>query len=424
VRRSGEGAATEALLGGVVLALGLACGDGPGSAQDTTATADGTGSGTESGSSTDLGVCRPISSPVMDGPGEQILERVATRAQIPGLAEQPSAHGQILGTLYAFDGRLHLGYGDYSDNTGPIRMSAWDPELSTFVDLGDLPTEEVLWFQASEHALYTTAVDADGHQADGGVYRLDCGTEAWTVGPAIEGAVHVYDVALQGDYVYVGTGSLSGEPALVLRSPDRGQSWEEVLRLQTGADEYARFYYLGATPQLLFTSARVLPSPGPSLAWRSVGEGPLEPLPDPPDSPLVPVVLGSQMVLTDFSGNPGRGSYRASFRLDGETFVPEAPWPMDEAGGAALVAWAPQPADGDQPERLLVLTRAPDGQASVHRSADLWAGPDAWEQLAVLEARDDDPFVSMALLLNTLYLGTKQGSLYALRQLEQPGLDG
>ena len=73
-----------------------------------------------------------------------------------------------------------------------------------------------------------------------------------------------------------------------------------------------------------------------------------------------------------------------------------------------------------EPQRLLVLMRAADGRTSVVRSADLLAGPESWETLAELEPLDGERFVSMALLLNTLYLGTNEGSLYALEQLEQP----
>ncbi|MCA9709998.1 MAG: hypothetical protein KDK70_29435, partial [Myxococcales bacterium] len=342
------------------------------------------------------------------------LVRVAARADIPGLAEQPSTHGQILGTLFAFDGRLHLGYGDYSDNTGPITMSAWDPMLGAFVDLGVLPTEEVLWFHPTPDALYTTAVDPDGHQEEGGIYRLDCGAAAWHVGPPIAGAVHVYDVTTQGDTLYAGTGSLTGAPALLMASQDRGEHWEEVLRHDSGPETFSRFYFVGATPRRLFVSGRELPAPGRAMAWIREGTGPFEALLDPPGAALVPIVLGDALVIANFSGNPGRGSYLASYRVEDGALVPHEPWPQP-AGDDELVAWAPQPADEDEPERLLVLVRSADGTSSVHRSTTL-DGP--WEPVAELAALDGgDQFVSMAQLLDTLYLGTRLGSLYALGPL-------
>ena len=39
---------------------------------------------------------------------------------------------------------------------------------------------------------------------------------------------------------------------------------------------------------------------------------------------------------------------------------------------------------------------------------------------ATIEPLEGDDFVSMALLANDLYLGTRKGSLYALRELQEP----
>lgn len=406
----------------VSLRLGLGCaGQDPGPA----GLDSGSGSGTSAGEGTDTQAvpqpCAPISVPTLDTPGAQLLERVATREQIPGLAGQPTAHGQILGTLFAFDGRLHLGYGDYSDNTGPITMSAWDPSESAFVELGELPTEEVLWFRPSADALYSPAVDPDAHQGEGGVYRLDCGAPAWHVGTAIEGAVHVYDVAVQGEVLYAGTGSLSGQPARLMASTDRGESWTEVLRHESPADRFSRVYFLGTTDEMLLVSGQEHPAPDVPLAWVRRGSGDFVPLLDVPDLLLVPIVLGNAMVVAGYVGNPGRGTYQGSYRLEGERLVPDEPWPMLDGEPAQLVAWAPQPADDAHDERLLVLLRGADGGSVVARTEDLDAGPGGWQMLAVLPPLPDgDQHVSMALLLGDLYLGTRQGALDVLRQLEAP----
>lgn len=399
-----------------MIVLALACGDG-GMGQD------GTGGETEGESEAnpvpDMERCAPISIPVGEGPGAQRLERVAARSEIPGLADQPTTRGQILGTVFAFDGRLHLGYGDYSDNTGPIAMNAWDPGQQAFVSLGTLPTEEVLWFRPGHGTLYSPAIDPDGHQESGGIYRLDCGEPAWRVLPPIDGAVHVYDVAVQGDAIYTTTGSLTGAPALLLESYDHGGHWAEILRRESAPGRFSRFYFVGATPELLFVSGRDHPDPSESFAWLRRGQGELEPLTDPPGSALVPVVLGDAMVIAAFSSNPGRGSHQGSYRIEAQAFVPDDPWPADD--GSELAAWAPQTDVDGGPERLLVLMRAADGTASVHRTAALASDATQWDRLAELSALPDgDEFVSMALLLGDLYLGTRAGSLYALRGLDAP----
>lgn len=351
--------------------------------------------------------CRSITEPVVTGP--QPLELLAERSAIPGLATQPTARGQVLGSLFAFDGRVHLGYGDYSDNTGPIAAVAWDGERQDFVELGVLPTEELLWFRAGAAELYSPAIDPDGHQESGGIYRLPCGAAQWQVGTPIPGAVHVYDVAMQGDSLYVGTGSLEGAPALLMRSDDRGESWTEVLRRESAADRYSRFYFVGATPTQLFVAGRDYPNPGVGFAWLRREQGEFEALVEPPDSSLVPIVLGDTMVIAVFTGNPGRSSYVASYRIEGTSFVPDSPWPVLDDGTSELVGWAP---DG---ETLLALLVAADGSTSVQRSADLSLGASGWEPVAELDALTNDEFVSLALLRGDLYLGSKTGSLYVLR---------
>ncbi|HFE46325.1 MAG TPA: hypothetical protein ENJ18_12650 [Nannocystis exedens] len=397
------------------LTLVAACGGLPAGESETS-----TGAGTDTDTDTDTdtgdpaGLCAPITIPVLESPGAQKLELIANRKMIPGIADQPTTHGQILGTLFAFDGRLHLGYGDYSANTGPIAMYAWDPQESNFVDLGSLPTEEILWFRPAAGGLYSPAIDPDTHQGIGGVYRLECGADEWTIGTAIDGAVHVYDIAAQGDRIYAGTGSLTGKPALLMASDDFGESWTEVLRRESAADEFSRFYFVGATPELLFVSGKY------SFAALRHGNAEFEILADPPSGSLVPIVLGEAMVITSFSGNPGRGKYQSSYRISGQVFVDDTPWPKLAGDEAELIAWGP---DSD-PERLLVMMAAKDGSTiSIQRTDDLREGAMAWQELAAfapLDPQTGDTFVSMALLNNDLYLGTHLGSLYALRELEKP----
>ncbi len=397
------------------LTLMAACGGLPAGESETstdTSTATDTDTDTDTGDS--AGLCDPIAIPVLESPGAQTMELVAARTMIPGIGDQPTAHGQILGTLFAFDGRLHLGYGDYSANTGPIAMYAWDPTESSFVDLGSLPTEEILWFRPAAGGLYSPAIDPDTHQGIGGVYRLECGADEWTIGTAIDGAVHVYDIAAQGDRIYAGTGSLTGKPALLMASNDYGESWTEVLRRESAADEFSRFYFVGATPERLFVSGKY------SYAALRRGNAEFEVLADPPAGSLIPIVLGEAMVITAFSGNPGRGSYQSSYRISGSVFVDDTPWPKLAGENAKLLAWGP---DAD-PERLLVMMAASDGSIiSIQRTDDLSEGAMAWQELATfapLDPQTGDAFVSMALLNNDLYLGTRQGSLYALRELEEP----
>lgn len=404
-----------------LFALCCACGTGTAPGDESPGSESGSetslGTDTDSDGTTEALECAPVSVPVLAGPGAQQLERLASRAEIPGLADQPTAHGQVLSNLHAFDGRLHLGYGDYNENTGPIAMHAWDPAAQLFVDLGVLPGEEVRGLFAAHGSLYGPAIDHDGHQESGGVYRLDCGAQAWSVETPIEGAVHVYDLAAQGENLYAGTGSLTGAPALLMVSDDRGESWTELLRHESPPDGFSRFYYSGATPELLFVAGREHSQADERFAFVRRGAGAFEPIEDPPTGALRAVVLGEEMLIAERTSAPGFGVHIASWRIEGQLLVPAQPWPEIEGGGQPL-NWTRQLADDNGPERVLVMMSSPDGGVSVHRSEDLSVGAEGWELLASIPAQEGESFVSFELLNNDLYLGTRSGSLWISRELE------
>lgn len=375
------------------------------------------GSTSEGDAPPDPSWCQSVEE-VVGAPQVQQLERVAVRAEIPGLAAQPTARGQVLGSLFAFDARVHLGYGDYSDNTGPILSVAWNDELGSFDELGVLPTEEVQWFRPGQAELYVPAIDPDGHQESGGLYRLDCASSSWVIGTPIEGAVHVYDVARQGESIYAGTGSLTGAPALVVRSDDRGDSWTEVLRRESASDRFSRFYTLGATSTELFAWGEDSPAPHEAYAYVRRGTGEFEPIADPPESPLYPLVIADTLLLAEFTGTPGRSSYVATHALDGNALLEVEPWPTLASGSAVPLTWT------FEGEALVVLLRDADGSIAVQRTHDLTLGPDGFEALATLDPLPDDAmvgaesFVSAAVMHGDLYLGTSLGSLYVLRELD------
>lgn len=389
---------------------------GPGSSDDESGATE-TETGTEGDPLPDPSWCQSVDEPAAT-PQAQALELVALRTEIPGLAAQPTARGQVLGSLFAFDGRVHLGYGDYSDNTGPILSVAWNDALGDFDALGVLPTEEVQWFRPGLAELYVPAIDPDGHQESGGVYRLDCASSSWVVATPIAGAVHVYDVARQGESIYASTGSLTGAPALVVRSDDRGDSWTEVLRRESASDRFSRFYTLGATSSLLFAWGEDSPAPHEPYAYVRQGAGEFEAIAMPTTNPLHPIVLTDAMVLAEFTGTPGRSSYVATYRIEGSALVEIEPWPTLASGSAVPLTWTYEGAS------LVVLLRDDDGTLAVQRTTDLTLGPDGFEPLATIDPLPPDPmgvaesFVSAAAMHGDLYLGTSLGSLYVLRELD------
>lgn len=428
--------------------------------------------------------CAPISIPVNQyarGARQQAL--LFRRDDIPDVNTQPQS-GSAIQALTAFDGRLHLAYGDSSDNTGPISMHAWDPLLRMWIYTGLLATEEVRHFRThgddnddGNHVLYTPEIDAHGEERRSRcvVYQMTCesGREnatathsaTWSVmGNPLVGAAHIYDLAVLPDStLLVSTGSRHGGAAVLASTRDRGQTWNDVYRVPTSPEAYSRIYYMGVTDELLYIWGRLLQRDADetfAMVWwhgktndrheytRPSTDATFQPIanldtatpPDHPDDPpcIVPIVLGDDMILVAFGRRPPAGPHVGTYRVrrddDGTTSTLVSvtePWPGihddsdDDSDDTELVAWTTTTTTDHTP-RLLVLLRCCDGVAAVVGIDSLDPPPvpvvhddgDTWRETVILDPLPDrdDAYISLALLRNDLYLGTRQGNLYIVRE--------
>ena len=342
--------------------------------------------------------CAPITIPVNDQKwGRQTHELLFRRDQIPGLNLQEQQGKQInnekdeekkerrfiLKALTAFDGRLHMGYGDENLNTGPIPMHAYDPLLNggggEWVYLGTIPTEEIRSFRLGSNGQTLYTPELDGHGDDRrttvGVYHLTCGSNAgWSMlGNPINQSAHNYELAVvQGrnkddgqDRILVGTGARDNQPAFVMASDNAGKTWEEFFRLDpsdlTLPPNYTehvilRVHTIGVTHhgQRIFVSARdkkthlffayiydqtnntTLTTTTTTTAIATAT--PFQPitnlnitLRNDSDRPpyLIPVILQDEMILIARTYAPPMGHYLGSYRLVGTELVPaDSVWPM------------------------------------------------------------------------------------------------
>lgn len=424
------------------------------------------GTATSSSSPLSSSVCAPISVPVHDQTwGTQHWQLLFARDEIPGVATQRVNVGEETGFaiqgLVAFDGRLHLAYGDMDYNTGPIEMFAYDPVVATaagggaaaakglWIYLGTLGTEEVRFLRpaAAQHGGVLYAPETDAHDqvvrdTQGVVYQLQCGAFSWSIaGLPIVPSAHNYDLAIlpgTGDLV-VSTGSRHGSAAQLAISRDQGQTWTESYRHPTPANKYSRIYFVGTTEDFWFIYGEVCGN-GDSRpfaliryfndkdddSFQSIDTinttAPADAT-SPNDWPfLVPVIHQNEMIVAAYVGGFPKGRHIASYRVVGREFVPIDPWPKvveDDSTSSELVAWTPDTVDPKN--RLLVLMKSRDnGKAAVFRTNSLAGG--VWERALLLDQLldEDDEYLSLALLLNDLYLGTKQGNLYIVREFYKP----
>lgn len=175
----------------------------------------------------------------------------------PDAINQASSLGRTLQTLKPFAGQLYAGYGDYSANTGPIGVRAFDPVTGTFGgQLLNSSTEALYLFRQIGERLY--APHTDPRQSLGGYARSGPGgVGAWTDENRFE-ITHSYDIAtLTGTDLYV-VGSL-GTGANVWRSTDGGNTYTvslaNVRPMQDTGTDFARIYFICAYQNKLYVQA-------------------------------------------------------------------------------------------------------------------------------------------------------------------------
>lgn len=365
--------------------------------------------------------CKFTPAPVSQNLGSHEFSRIATRDQIPGLATQDSERSHIIGVLHAFDGAVYLGYGDTKNNTGPIMMAAWRPELGAFINTSTIQTEDVRRFLEHEGHLFTTNIDPKGHAVEGGLFRMGCDNQlekpidnAWFPTTPIAGAVHVYDLVVHEGRLYASTGSVPGEPARIMWTTDGGATWQQEFTLPSGKNEFARLYHLGVTSKRLFASGWIYGDSKVQRAFvREFGEWHEVTGLQGADS-LIPITLDDQMMIVGFEDDFGKTtSFLGTYSLEGHRLTSSEVMPA----GHSLVNWnlSLSTVSGIFSDTLWVLTRDASG-FHVFRTSDF----SAWEIVSSLPALDEDEFTSIAYLNNAIYLGTAFGSFYELSPIFTP----
>lgn len=172
----------------------------------------------------------------------------------PEAAAQPT-WGQGIDAL-AVDGDLLVaGYGDYTDNTGPIHLNPYDLSTGEFVGSQvALAGEEILVFRELGGSLYAPNIDPRTGWNDPTGYVTNV-NGAWEEHRHVP-FVHVYDMAerVPGEFWMVGSANtLDGTEfggATAYRSTDAGDTWE-FMRQETDEDPkertgFERYYWIGA----------------------------------------------------------------------------------------------------------------------------------------------------------------------------------
>ena len=127
--------------------------------------------------------------------------------------------------MKVWNGILYVGSGDYSANTGPTDVWAYDISKGTWSSSGKVNEEAVLRFNVIGNHLMIPGADPKDGWGMGNYYKLEQGT--WTKYNVLPKAVHAFDMIEYNGEIIVGIGSAK-EGYLALSSKDGGQTFEYI----------------------------------------------------------------------------------------------------------------------------------------------------------------------------------------------------
>jgi hypothetical protein len=174
--------------------------------------------------------------------------RMTRLAVHPQAVQQPTAMGRILCTLKAWRGLIYVGYGDYSQNTGPIAITPFDPSTALFraPELADNQTEAIGLFRVLGDALYVPSTDPRGLASTD--YAV-CDAMGWRQVQAI-GALHAFDMATLGSDLWL-VGAKDTD-AVAWRSLDNGATWTREFTVIPPTGYSWRIYAAGVFNKRLY----------------------------------------------------------------------------------------------------------------------------------------------------------------------------
>lgn len=198
----------------------------------------------------------------------------------PQALAKPTSSGKTIRSLTMDGGKFYVGHGDYINNSGPTKVSTFDPVTRTFAETGlTAPTEEITTFRKINGALYAPWTDPTGSATANQGFSTNAGG-TWT-NQFKAPAEHVYDVAsLNGsDLWMVGSaknvvGTKGG--AAAYRSTDGGASWALVAK-DTSVVEMGRerYYWAAALNGKMYLQAHGVTEGAPlrvfnGTSWSTV----------------------------------------------------------------------------------------------------------------------------------------------------------
>ena len=166
--------------------------------------------------------------------------------------------------LYIYDGKIYLGGGDYSLNSGPVDIFAYDLAEEKFVLTGSVEDEAIVNFVQIGEKFIATGTDPMEDWSMGNFYVLT--SQGWEKQRVLPFCVHNFDLIEFEGKIYAGMGGDYGHNPIAV-STDGGLTFEEIPLYLNGQEilalddpEYCRCYSAGGCPAGDGTPARLRPA--------------------------------------------------------------------------------------------------------------------------------------------------------------------
>ncbi len=166
-----------------------------------------------------------------------------------GIPSKPYYSGKDLGLyisdMVIYNGKLYIGDGDYSTNTGPVNVMAYDLASGSWELSGTLPDEAVKRFVTINDELIIPGTDPRGDWSFGNYYTLK--ESGWETVRTIPGGIHNFDMAEHNGMLFAALGVEAGKYPVAV-SKDGGGTFTSVtmekdgIPLDTTGGEFVRCY--------------------------------------------------------------------------------------------------------------------------------------------------------------------------------------
>ncbi len=120
--------------------------------------------------------------------------------------------------MTVFDGKLYIGSGDYSDNTGPVAIWRYDIQNNIWENTGTVNDEAVARFHTINNNLVISGVDPKDDHDFGSYYVLN--QDKWETVRNVPNGVHMFDIVEHNDEMFYAIGTANGKNSPVQKTAD------------------------------------------------------------------------------------------------------------------------------------------------------------------------------------------------------------